>query len=96
MNPRMSAMAEVARGSLQLDRQHVEGVHVAVEAGDLGGGQVEVVDAQLAGLAQQVVVDVGDVAHAAGLVAAVPQPALEHVVDHVTWRRARGGWRRRA
>ena len=39
-----------------------ERVHVAVEPGDLLGRQVEVVDAELAGLAQDVVVDIGDVA----------------------------------
>ncbi len=60
-----------------------EGGHVVVEAGDLLGRQVEVVDAELPGLAQDVVVDVGHVAHAAGFVAGVAQPALEHVEGQV-------------
>jgi hypothetical protein len=64
MKPRMSGMAEVARG-------------------DLGGGQVEVVDAELAGLAEDRVVDVGDVADEPDLVAAVDEAALEHVVGDV-------------
>ena len=56
-------MADVARGSLK-HRQHVERLHVAVEPGHLGGRQVEVVHAELAGLGEERVVDVGDVAHA--------------------------------
>ncbi len=39
--------------------------HVGVEPADLLGGQVEEVDSELPGLAQDVVVDVGDVAYAA-------------------------------
>ena len=61
-------MAEVARGSLQHGMTS-ERLHVVVEAGRLGGRQVEVVDAELPGLARGAVVDVGDVAHAARLVA---------------------------
>ena len=49
----------------------------------LGRGEVEVVHAELAGLAEDRVVDVGDVPDAAGLVAEVPQAALEHVVGDV-------------
>ena len=75
-------MAEVARGSLA-SRQQAERLHVVVELGHLGGGQVEVVDAELAGLAEDVVVDVGDVAHAAGVVAPVAQAPLEDVVGEV-------------
>ena len=67
-----------------------------VEAGHLLRGQVEVVDAELAGLAEDAVVDVGDVADALRLVAEVAQAALQHVVGHVRWRRARGGRRRTA
>ena len=63
--------------------QHPQGLHVGVEPGHLPGGQVEVGLAQLPGLAQQVVVDVGDVAHAQGAVPLVPQPALDHVVEQV-------------
>ena len=64
-----------------------------VEARRLLGGEIEVVHAELAGLAQDVVVDVGDVAHAAGLVAEVAQPPLQHVVGEVGRRRGRGGRR---
>ena len=60
-----------------------EAGHVGLEAGGLGRRQVQVVHAQLAGLAQDVVVDVGEVADTAGLVAAVPQAALEDVVGQV-------------
>ena len=82
MKPRMSGMAEVARGSLTTGQQ-VERGHVVVEPGRLGRREVEVVDAELAGLAQDVVVDVGDVAHALRVVAAVAQAALEDVVGEV-------------
>src|SRR5690606_41472266 len=64
-------------------RQQAEGPHVVLEAGRLGGRQVEVVDAQLARLAEDVVVDVGDVADAPGLVAPVAQPPLQDVVGQV-------------
>ncbi len=63
--------------------QDSEGFHVVVEPGRLGCGQVEVVDPQLAGLAEDVVVHVGDVADAAGLVAPVAQAALEDVVCEI-------------
>ncbi len=49
------------------------------EASHLLGRQVQVVDAELSRLAQNVVVDVGDVAHDAGLVAGVLQAPLEKV-----------------
>ena len=71
--------------------QDVEGVHVPVEPGLLGGGQVEVVHAELAGLREQRVVDVGDVAHALGVVAQVAQAALQHVVEQVDGRVAEVG-----
>ena len=76
-------------------REQAERGHVGVEAGDLLGRQVEVVDAELAGLAQDVVVDVGDVAHAARLVPEVAQPPLEDVEGQVDLRRGRGGPSRR-
>ena len=79
MKPRMSGMADDARG-VAAHRQHVERLHVALEAGLLAGGEVEVVHAELAGLGEQRVVDVGDVAHARDRVAEVDQPALQHVV----------------
>ena len=82
MKPRMSGMADEARGVLK-HGQDVERVHVPVEPGLLGGGQVEVVHAELAGLGEQRVVDVGDVAHALGVVAEVAQAALQHVVEQV-------------
>ena len=68
MKPKMSGIAEVARGS-RVGGQQSEGLHVRVEAGDLSRGEVEVVHAELACLAQDVVVDVGYVAHAQGAVA---------------------------
>ena len=52
MKPRMSGMADVARGSLK-HGQHVERRHVVVEARHLAGGQVEVVHAELAGLGEE-------------------------------------------
>ena len=64
-------------------RQRVEDAHVRVEAGHLLGGQVEVVDAELARLAQDVVVDVGDVADALRFVAEVAQAPLQDVVGDV-------------
>src|SRR5690606_2562769 len=67
-------------------REHLEALHVGVEAGELGGGQVQVVDAELAGLGQDAVVDVGDVTHAARLVAEVAEPPLENVVGQVRGR----------
>ncbi len=63
MKPRMSGMADEARG-VGGDRERVQRLHVALEAGLLPRGQVEVVHAELAGLGEQRVVDVGDVAHA--------------------------------
>jgi hypothetical protein len=60
-----------------------EGRHVGVEAGDLLGGQVEVVDTELTGLAEDVVVDIGHVAHTTGLVPEVSQTPLEDVEGQV-------------
>ena len=59
--------------------QQVQQAHLGVEARHLLGRQVQVVHAELACLAQDVVVDVGDVAHQLRLVAGVPQAPLEHV-----------------
>ena len=75
-------MAEVARGS-RYTREQSEGRHVGVEARHLLGGEVEVVHAELARLAQDVVVDVGDVAHQPGLVPEVAQPSLQDVEGQV-------------
>ena len=55
----------------------------ASEAGHLGLGEVEVGHAELAGLGQDRVVDVGDVAHHAHLVAELLEPADEEVVGEV-------------
>ena len=79
MNPRMSGIADDARGRRR-HRQRVERLHVGLEARLLAGGEVEVVDAELAGLGEQRVVDVGDVAHARHAVPEVDQPPLQHVV----------------
>jgi len=64
-------------------RDEAEGRHVGVEAGGLLGRQIEVVHTELTGLAQDVVVDIGDVAHALGRVPEVPQPSLQDVVGDV-------------
>ena len=81
MNPRMSGIADDARG-VAATGSTLSADHVAVEPGLLAGGEVEVVHAELAGLGEQRVVDVGDVAHALHRVAEVDQPALEDVVEH--------------
>ena len=57
--------------------------HVALEPRQLLGREVQVVDAQLARLAQDVVVDVGDVANAVRLVTGVAQSALQDVEGQV-------------
>ena len=67
------------RPRLGVHRQQVEQAHLGVEARHLLGRQVEVVHAELPGLAQDVVVDVGDVAHAPRLVPGVLQAPLQHV-----------------
>ena len=64
-------------------RQQSQGAHVELKARRLVVGEVHEVDAELARLAQDVVVDVGDVAHAMGLVAEVAQAALDDVVGDV-------------
>ena len=79
MKPRMSGIADEARG-VDDDRQGVERLHVALEARLLAGREIEVVHAELAGLGEQRVVDVGDVADALHRVAQVDQPPLQHVV----------------
>ncbi len=79
MNPRMSGIADDARGDRR-DRERIERLHVAFEAGLLARGQIEVVHTELAGLGEQRVVDVGHVAHALHRVAHVDQPSLQHVV----------------
>ena len=71
------------RAGLAVDRQQVDQQHVAFEAGHLLGREVEVVDAELARLAQHVVVDVGDVANAARLVSGVAQSSLQEVEAEV-------------
>ncbi len=64
-------------------RAGVERVHVGAEAGELGLGQLEVGHAELAGLGKDRVVDVGDVAHHAHLVAELLEPPDEEVVREV-------------
>ncbi len=63
--------------------QHVQCLHVAVEARHLTCGEIEIVDTELARLGQQRIVDVSDVADTASVVAEVAQAALQHVVDDV-------------
>ena len=79
MKPRMSGIADDARG-VDATGSALSASMSRLEPGLLAGRQVEVVDAELAGLGEQRVVDVGDVAHARDRVAAVDQPALQHVV----------------
>jgi len=62
-----------------VDREQVDESHVAFELGYLLGREVEVVDAEFARLAQHVVVDVGDVSHAARFVSGVAQSSLEKI-----------------
>ena len=64
-------------------RAGVERVHVGPEARQLGLGQLQVGHAELAGLGEDGVVDVGDVAHHADLVAELLEPADEEVVGEV-------------
>ena len=61
----------------------VEVLHVAVEPGHLGRGQLQEVHAELAGLGQDRVVDVGDVAHHPHAVAEVLEAADQQVVGQV-------------
>ena len=82
MKPRMSGMADVARGSLKHGSR--SRVRRLVDPRHLLGGEVEVVDAELAGPAEDAVVDVGDVAHALRVVAEIAQAALQHVVGETT------------
>ena len=77
-------LAHPLRGvRLGLDGAGVEGDHVAVEPGRLGRGQLTEVDAELAGLRQDGVVDVGDVAHEPHGVAEILEPADQQVVVDV-------------
>ncbi len=71
------------RARLGEDGEQVDELHVALEGDHLFGGQVQIVDAQLASLAQDVVVDVGDVANAVHLVTEVDQSARQHVKGEV-------------
>ena len=53
-----------------------ECLHIGLETGDLTRREVQVMHAELARLAQDVVVDVGYVAHAQGSVAEIAQAPL--------------------
>ena len=64
-------------------RTGAQRLHVGAEAGQLGLGQLEVGHAELAGLGEDRVVDVGDVAHHAHLVTELLEPADEEVVGEV-------------
>ena len=57
--------------------------HVGVETRYLASRQVQIVDTELACLAQYVVIDVGDVPHALCLMAQIAQAPLQHVVGHI-------------
>ena len=80
MKPRMSGIADDARG-LDDTGKCVQRLHVALETGLLPRCEIEVVHAELAGLGEQRVVDIGDVANALDRVAHVDQASLQHVVD---------------
>ncbi len=81
---------------LAVDGEQRQRRHVGVEARHLLGGEVEVVDTELARLAQDVVVDVGDVAHQPRFVAEVDEPPLQDVEGQVHLGVARRGRRHRA
>ncbi len=68
---------------LGIGPEQPECLHVGIEAGDLARREVQIVHAELAGLAQDVVVDIGDVAHAQRPVAEIAQAPLQHVVSQV-------------
>jgi hypothetical protein len=70
---------------------HPQRVHVGVEAGQLGVGQLEVAHAKLARLGKDRVVDVGDVADHAHLVAELLEAPDEQVVRQVRGRVAQVG-----
>ena len=78
----ISSIDSVARGSA-IGGAHLERVHVAVEARDLGRGELEVRHTELARLGQDRVVDVGDVAHHAHLVTELFEPPDQQVVGEV-------------
>ena len=63
--------------------EHAEGSHVGLEPGRLLGGQLQVGNSQLTGLAEEVVVDIGDVADTQRAMADVAKAALQDVVQHV-------------
>ena len=63
--------------------EHLERQHVVVEPGGLGCCQIEIVHADLARLAEQIVIDIGHITNAASLVASVPKSTLKHVVADV-------------
>ena len=71
------------RSRFAVDREQVDQLHIAFELGHLLGGEVQVVDAQLSSLAQHVVVDVGDISHAAGLVAGVAKTSLQDIETEI-------------
>ena len=63
--------------------QRVQGRHVVVEPDGLTEREIEVVHIALPSGTNDVVVDVGDVAHIAHPVTSIDQPALQHVVGDV-------------
>ena len=73
----------LGRARLGHRRAHLERGHVALEARRLGLGELEVRHAELARLGQDRVVDVGDVAHHAHLVAELLEAADQEVVGEV-------------
>ena len=78
----MPSIDSVAR-RLGERRAGVERIHVGAEAGELGLGQLEVRNAELPGLREDRVVDVGDVAHHADVVPELLEAADQQVVGEV-------------
>ena len=79
MKPRISGIADEARG-VEATGRALRATMSRSKPGFLGGGQIEIVHAELASFGEQGIVDVGDVADALDGVAFVDQMALEQVV----------------
>ena len=71
MKPRMSGIADVARGSDQAGRSPSAAMSASKRP------------TELPGLAQDVVVDIGDVSHALGVVPEVAEPPLQDVIGQI-------------
>src|ERR1039457_2792577 len=72
----------LGRPRRHVDREQTDLRHVAVEHAHLLGGQLAEVDTAFASYTQDVVVNIGDVAHTAHGKAGIAKPTVEHV-EHV-------------